>query len=337
MLLTRDEFREKVFERDNYLCIFCEKPAKDAHHIMERRLFGDSGYYLDNGASLCEEHHILAEKTLITCQDIRDKLNIRTPVLPEGYYSDVNYDKWGNILLNNGMRLRGELFYDESVQKILKSVLDQFTKYMKYPRTFHLPWSTGTKDDRFLKDDSFFLNKHVVVTEKLDGENTTFYNDYIHARSLEYDSHRSRDLIKKFHASISYNIPDNMRVCCENVTAVHSIKYEDLKHFCYGFSVWEDSKCLDWEGTKIYLELLGINTVPVLYEGLYNKELIHDIYLKENSVREIEGYVIRITDSFHFKDFKTCVGKFVRKDHISENCHNWKFKKVEYNNFTYKG
>lgn len=61
-LHTRDEFREKVFSRDNSLCVICGKPAKDAHHIIERRLFTDGGYYLDNGASLCETHHILAEQ-----------------------------------------------------------------------------------------------------------------------------------------------------------------------------------------------------------------------------------------------------------------------------------
>lgn len=57
-LLTRDIFRESVFSRDNHKCVICGNPAKDAHHIIERRLFSDGGYYIDNGASLCEEHHI---------------------------------------------------------------------------------------------------------------------------------------------------------------------------------------------------------------------------------------------------------------------------------------
>ena len=43
-LLTRDNFRESVFDRDNHKCVFCDKHAKDAHHIMERRLFNDGGY-----------------------------------------------------------------------------------------------------------------------------------------------------------------------------------------------------------------------------------------------------------------------------------------------------
>lgn len=61
-LLTRDEFRRAVFARDGYRCAACgARPSDialvvdlDAHHIMERRLFPDGGYYLDNGATLCD-------------------------------------------------------------------------------------------------------------------------------------------------------------------------------------------------------------------------------------------------------------------------------------------
>ena len=30
----------------------------DAHHIMDRRLWKDGGYYLSNGAALCSKHHL---------------------------------------------------------------------------------------------------------------------------------------------------------------------------------------------------------------------------------------------------------------------------------------
>ena len=130
-LLTRDEFREGVFKRDGHKCVICGAPAKDAHHILERRLFSDGGYYLDNGSSLCEEHHIKAEETTLSCDEIREKCGIKTIVLPEHFYSDIDYDKWGNIIQATGERLKGDLFYDESVQKILKQggVLNLFQKY----------------------------------------------------------------------------------------------------------------------------------------------------------------------------------------------------------------
>lgn len=64
-LLTRDAFREGVFARDGNCCVFCGRPAVDAHHILERRLWPDGGYYLNNGASVCAEHHMLCETTEI--------------------------------------------------------------------------------------------------------------------------------------------------------------------------------------------------------------------------------------------------------------------------------
>lgn len=183
-LLTRDKFRESVFERDNYKCVMCGDFAVDAHHIMERRLFNNDtfGYFIDNGASLCSCCHILAEQTLISPQELRDKIDIKNIILPPHLYRDAEYDKWGNEILQNGMRLKGELFYDESVQKILKEgdVLNSFSNYIKYPRTYHLPWSPGTtKDDRIMKDIDTLLNNEVVITLKMDGENCVDENTKI--------------------------------------------------------------------------------------------------------------------------------------------------------------
>jgi hypothetical protein len=140
-LLTRDEFREAVFVRDGRRCVICAAPGVDAHHIVERRLFDDGGYYLDNGATLCEACHMRAEMTILSCDEIREAAGITSIVLPPHLYRDERYDKWGNILLPNGSRLRGELFYDGSVQKILTAggVLGLFTDRVRYPRPITCP------------------------------------------------------------------------------------------------------------------------------------------------------------------------------------------------------
>jgi predicted restriction endonuclease len=101
-LMTRDEFRNAVFERDNHRCVICNEQAVDAHHIMERRLWPDGGYYLNNGASLCEEHHIEAEKTNISTEEIRKSAGIEVILLPPHLYDDAEYDTWGNEILKNG-------------------------------------------------------------------------------------------------------------------------------------------------------------------------------------------------------------------------------------------
>ena len=141
-LLTRDEFREKVFKRDNHKCDVCGMKADDAHHIVERRLWDDGGYYLENGASVCEPCHLKCEQTLISCDELRFLYGVKVIHLPEHLYAEVDapYDKWGNPILPSGQRMKGELMDDPSVQKVLEPVIHLFTNKVKYPRTYHLPW-----------------------------------------------------------------------------------------------------------------------------------------------------------------------------------------------------
>lgn len=120
MLLTREKFKELTFKRDKNTCLFCKQPAVDAHHILDRKLFPDGGYYLNNGASLCEEHHYQAEQTILSVEEIRSKAKILAPVLPPGFTLDKIYDKWGNEVYN-GKIIPGPLFNDTGCQKMLKS------------------------------------------------------------------------------------------------------------------------------------------------------------------------------------------------------------------------
>ena len=152
-VLTRDAFRVAVLARDGGKCVICGTLAADAHHLIERRLFAHEGYGNDpdNGASLCATHHLDAERTLLSPEDLRASAHIQRLVLPEHFYEDEVYDKWGNILRPDGSRSPGELFWDESVQKALREggVLGRFRPYIRHPRTYHLPWSPGaTRDDR---------------------------------------------------------------------------------------------------------------------------------------------------------------------------------------------
>lgn len=274
-LFTRDEFREAVFARDKLRCVVCGMPPVDAHHIVERKLWVDGGYFLDNGASLCEPCHLRAESTEISCDELRVRCGIDRVHLPDHFCPGDPIDKWGNAILPNGQRLRGELFDDEGAQKILAPVLHLFTSRVKYPRTFHLPWSPGTTaDDRMMDDpDAAFAGSEVVVTEKADGECSTLYRDYLHARSVDYASHPSRDRLRALHASIAHDIPEGWRLCGENVYAVHSIAYDALPAHFLVFSIWNDrNECLPWDDTVLWAKLLGLHTVPVISRGTWNEE-----------------------------------------------------------------
>lgn len=323
-LFSRDQFREKVFARDNHVCVICGAPGQDAHHILERRLFHDGGYYLENGATVCGEHHLACERTTISVEDIRSAAGIRKIVVPDHFYDDHIYDKWGNPILEDGRRGKGELFFDESVQKVLKEggVLDQFTSRVKYPRTNHLPWSPGVNDDdRILTDLSVFEGKRVIVSMKMDGENTTMYSDHIHARSLDSRGGEDRAYVKQMWAQIAHDIPQDWRVCGENLWAEHSIHYDNLPSYFLGFSIWNElNVCLDWDTTLEYFDLLGLKPVPVLFDGMWNEAEIIKI---EESLKweKDEGYVVRLAEAFPYSAFKTSIAKFVRKGHVQTTKH----------------
>ncbi len=333
-VLNRDIFRNSVFSRDGGRCVICSQPAVDAHHIMERRLFPDGGYYLDNGASLCGPHHIEAEKTGLSCEEIRSACNIQRVILPPHLYPDYKYDKWGNIILQNGLRIRGELFNDESVQKILSAggVLDKFSPYVKYPRTYHLPWSEGlTDDDRVVPSINHFANKDIIVTEKMDGENTTIYRGYIHARSIDAESHWTQSYVRQLQSRVGAEIPDGWRVCGENLYAKHSIAYGDLEEFFLMFSIWDDKNiCLSWDETREWAELLGLKMVPELYRGEWDEKIIKSLHKPNRDGRESEGYVVRLSCSFNYSQFRHSVAKYVRKNHVATS-HHWRFNKIELN------
>lgn len=334
--LSRNDFRKLVFERDGHKCIFCESTTNlDAHHIIERRLFETcGGYHLNNGATVCEFHHRSSEMTTISCDEIRDKIGIDVVVLPENMYPDHVYDKWGNIIYANGMRRAiGPLFYDESVQKILKeavNVISMFAPWVKYPRTYHHPLSQcKTEDDKILKNASeIFKDQEIVITIKMDGENFTGYSDYCHARSLDGTNHESRTWVKTFHfQNIAYNLPEGMRYCAENLYAKHSIHYTDLDSYLLGFQIWDKLKCLSWDDTKEWFELLDLPSVKEIYRGVYDEKIINDLF-KQVVLNNHEGIIIRKASEFSYQDFKNSVCKLVRANHIADGSNHWRFRKV---------
>lgn len=310
-LLGRERFKEEVFKRDRYRCIICGDPAVDAHHLIDRKCWPDGGYYLDNGVSLCSYCHLLAESCEYDHNFLRWKSSITKLLLPDSLccYSADSINKWGHQL-------------DNSI--------------FKYPRTMHLPWSDKLQnDDRKIESLEGFDGEAIVCTEKMDGENTSLYRDYIHARSPSpITPHPSRNKIKELHDRIRRDIPEGWRVCGENLYAKHSISYKDLPGYFMVFSIWDGDTCLDWSVTKEWCELLGLPTVPELCSGTissgtHSKHLdtdiswdhIKQIYNPETMWDRSEGYVVRVTRSFKYDEFERVVAKYVRANHVQTNQH----------------
>jgi len=192
--------------------------------------------------------------------------------------------------------------------------------YVKYPRTPHLPWSPGaTTDDVRVIDTSHFNDHRVVITEKLDGENTSMYRDHIHARSIDSLHHPSRNWVKQLHATFAHELPIGWRLCGENVYARHSIAYEALAGYFYLFSVWnEQNECLSWDETLEWSNLLDLPTPLVLFDGIWDEVATSHIRVDE---KRVEGYVVRVADAFAYDDFSTSVAKWVRPNHVQTDTH----------------
>ncbi|ACU75897.1 kinase-like protein [Catenulispora acidiphila DSM 44928] len=189
-----------------------------------------------------------------------------------------------------------------------------------YPRTPHLPWSPGaTADDVHARDLSGLAGRHVVVTEKMDGENTTLYRDGLHARSLDSGHHPSRAWVKALHSRIAARIPEWWRVSGENLFARHSIPYEDLDGYFYGFSIWDGEQCLDWTSTVEFFRGVGIPTPRVLWSGVFDAKLIQQ-QVKLDLSRQ-EGYVVRPSEGFAYTEFAERVAKWVRPSHVQTDTH----------------
>lgn len=348
-LLARDAFTAAVIERDRGACVICGRTARDgvrldAHHIIERRLWPDGGYYLENGATLCDDGkdgcHWKAETTELSVETLREACGITRACLPPDWYEGEAYDKWGNVALEDGRRTRGPLFHDPSVQKVLAPVRHLFVDRVKYPRTWHLPWSPGaTDDDRILKDLDHFAGRDVVVTRKMDGENFTGYADSsCHARSVDGRHHPSRDWAKTFWAQRAHDLPAGWRLCAENLYAVHSLRYEDLPGFVLGFSIWDEhNTCLGWDETTEWMALLDIPTVPVLWRGVFNARAIRELHQPERDDRIHEGYVVRLAGSFAFGAFSISIAKYVRANHVTTDRHWMRGRRIEVNGLSKEG
>ena len=193
------------------------------------------------------------------------------------------------------------------------------TPRRKHPRTPHHPLSPGVGSDDKVATDLSRLGE-VVMTEKMDGENTTLYAGGFHARSVEDARHPSRDWLAAFHARIRWTIPEGVRICGENLYARHAIAYDALPSFFLGFSAWDGDTCLAWDDTLALFERIGITPVPVLWRGAYSEAALAEIVAGLDTDRQ-EGVVTRSAGAFAHADFASRVVKWVRPGHVQTDRH----------------
>jgi hypothetical protein len=213
---------------------------------------------------------------------------------------------------------------------------------MKYPRTYHVPFSPGaTKDDKKLKDGWFeyYRGKEIVFTEKLDGENSCLCQKGVFARShgAETRSPWSINLWgdNGLYWKVKGLIDDDLLIFGENLYGEHSIHYEKLRDYFHVFACYNETtdKWWSWDDVKFVSKVLDVPHVPTLWRGIAESEdqirelIIQTMNMPSAYGNTKEGVVIRLANEFDGEDFPNYVCKYVRANHVQTDEHwtrNWK-------------
>ncbi len=211
----------------------------------------------------------------------------------------------------------------------------------KYARTFHLPWSPGgTHEDKRAASVSQLLNVPIVISEKMDGSNTSLEHDGCYARThAGAPTHPSFDGLKALHASVKWAIPTNLQIFGEWCFARHSIAYDALPGYFLMFGIRalleapEDNFWYTWQEVEDWANQLALSTVPILFKGQVSsekelKDLTEELAYQSSACGGVrEGVVVRVAGSFADAQFGTCMAKWVRKDHVQTSEH-WKDQEI---------
>jgi hypothetical protein len=358
---TREKFREQCRERDNETCLvpWCDEYPEDVHHILERELWQDGGYVIDNGASVCNHHHRLAETNDIPPQAFWLWAGIEEPPLPESV-STKDVDKWGSEFETppHGDKRR----------------------YRKYPSSRHLLplyWrdedtlakTRMESDDTGLDTIDDFLGIPLVVTHKIDGGNCTLVSgegEPVRARNGRTPKEGMRPMYAEgglyWTHNVGQKLPEHLQIAGEWVYEKHSIHYgceceeqcddvgpyiseltgvEDGSAYFQVFGVYDNhlNMWLSWPSTEYWADKLGFPTAPVVYcESSEDTATFESEYEACNQLiqyaRDVienggEGIVVRSKFPFHFGQFSRKLGKYVRENHVKDTDERWERTLVE--------
>lgn len=285
-ILERNDFRNRVLQRDGNKCVFCQRTDNLAvHHIVERKLFNNGGYYISNGASLCPDCHLKAERCEISCQEIRSKAKIKEIVLPDGFDKNQTYDKWGKVMREDGLK--------------------------KYPRTPHIEFSKIQSGDEDLSVVPFsdLKGKNLVVEEKIDGASTAISSinknlmlqcrgHYLLGKGDLPQFEQFKTWANTWKNDLVDFLGEDYIMYGEWMSNFHSVYYDLLPHYFMEFDIFDKKNdvFLSTEKRKELLEYLPvrIESVKVLKEGKF--ETLEEItslvstshFISENAYEDLK-------------------------------------------------
>jgi hypothetical protein len=186
-------------------------------------------------------------------------------------------------------------------------------EFVKYPRTPHLFGSKGTDDDKHLGEAEsfrFLTDKSLIVEEKLDGTNVGIHFTAAGKMALQCRGHLitegmhpQYDLFKQWavvkRPVLEERLRDRFILFGEWVYARHSVHYRRLPHYFFEFDIY-DKQSRAFLDLNRRMELLGgsgIQTVPVLHQGILGREKLLALIGPSHFDSQFENPVTRRTDN----------------------------------------
>lgn len=199
----------------------------------------------------------------------------------------------------------------------------------KYPSTPHwINSPTVHRNDSYTNHPEQFLNKRIVITEKLDGGNTCLFNGQVYARSVIQPSNDGwMAMVKKHHAwKSNYPYVKDMAFYGEDIYGIHSIEYNAVKESetFYLFAIRKDDFFLNWKEVRDHTDF---PVIPEVFDGIFFETKHLTNFLKREITKPSalggprEGFVIRNFKEFYHSDFDRNVCKYVRKNHVQTDQH----------------
>ena len=202
----------------------------------------------------------------------------------------------------------------------------------RYPRTPCWPWSPSRpRGDRATKDPEGFIRREIVITEKLDGSNTTLRN----GDALTRSGTRAAPwlaMARKHHAWKLAGLDEI--IYGEDLYGVHTITYAPMReHQTFrAFALLRGNSLVSQDELVEIASSLEIPTVPMIFRGEFPTvndldEFIQQAHLEPSALgTDREGLVLRTAGEFSLDDFAQNVCKSVRADHVQTGEHwsrNW--------------
>jgi len=212
-----------------------------------------------------------------------------------------------------------------------------------------MPWSKwATNDDKIATTVDKLIGVPIVLTEKMDGSNTSLEREGCFSRShAGAPTHASFDLLKAIHSHIKMAIDPGLQLFGEWCFARHSIEYSELPSYFFLFGIRDVNENIwyHWEDVQCYANLISAVTVPILFEGVVSSEkelqqLVESFMNQPSACGGIrEGVVARVQREFKDNEFSS--GKpsylFELAKHLKSQKEIEKLEDliIESNSFTY--